>query len=147
MLVTMLKDTKTPTLSQFLTGSFSRVSSAVARKICEAAKLSVRAPSPQDRPARSRFAVSGDPADQDQRPATDCMSPIGEDRLLKGLHHVVPAEFYVASTRPPAVYRGNPFQIEVGAGLRRRVDRAASVARNAGGAAWQKATPARCGSS
>ncbi|MGH2031982.1 hypothetical protein, partial [Acinetobacter baumannii] len=36
-----------------------------------------------------------------------------EELLLKGLHHVVPGEFYVASTRPPAVYRGNPFQIEV----------------------------------
>src|SRR5262249_23576457 len=30
--------------------------------------------------------------------------------LLKGIK----AEFYTASTRPPAVYRGNPFQIEVG---------------------------------
>ena len=46
-------------------------------------------------------------------PATDCISPIGEELLLKGLHQVVPGEFYVASTRPPAVYRGNPFQIEV----------------------------------
>ena len=45
-------------------------------------------------------------------PATDCISPIGEQLLLKGLHHVVPAEFYVAETRPPAVYRGNPFLIE-----------------------------------
>jgi DNA topoisomerase-6 subunit B len=26
----------------------------------------------------------------------------------------VPAEFYVAATRPPSVYRGNPFAIEVG---------------------------------
>jgi DNA topoisomerase-6 subunit B len=26
----------------------------------------------------------------------------------------VPGEFYAAATRPPAVYRGNPFQIEVG---------------------------------
>jgi DNA topoisomerase-6 subunit B len=34
--------------------------------------------------------------------------------ILKGLHHVVPGEFFVSSTRPPAVYRGNPFQIEVG---------------------------------
>src|SRR5690606_17899148 len=45
-------------------------------------------------------------------PSTDCISPIGEQTLLKGLHHVVPGEFYVASTRPPAVYRGNPFLIE-----------------------------------
>jgi len=34
--------------------------------------------------------------------------------ILKGLHHVVPGEFYCAATRPPNVYRGNPFQIEVG---------------------------------
>ena len=27
---------------------------------------------------------------------------------------MVPGEFYAAATRPPAVYRGNPFQIEVG---------------------------------
>jgi DNA topoisomerase-6 subunit B len=33
--------------------------------------------------------------------------------LLKGLHQVVPGEFYVSATRPPSVYRGNPFQIEV----------------------------------
>src|SRR5262249_19306786 len=31
----------------------------------------------------------------------------------KGLHKVVPGEFYVAATRPPSVYRGNPFLIEV----------------------------------
>ena len=27
---------------------------------------------------------------------------------------MVPGEFYAAATRPPAVYRGNPFQVEVG---------------------------------
>ena len=47
-------------------------------------------------------------------PATDCIAPIGEELILKGLHQVVPGEFYAAATRPPAVYRGNPFQIEVG---------------------------------
>ena len=40
--------------------------------------------------------------------------PIGEELILKGLHQVVPGEFYCCRTRPPAVYRGNPFQIEVG---------------------------------
>ena len=34
--------------------------------------------------------------------------------ILKGLHQVVPGEFYAAATRPPGVYRGNPFQVEVG---------------------------------
>jgi DNA topoisomerase-6 subunit B len=47
-------------------------------------------------------------------PSTDCISPIGEALILKGLHQQVPGEFFCAATRPPAVYRGNPFLIEVG---------------------------------
>jgi DNA topoisomerase-6 subunit B len=39
--------------------------------------------------------------------------PIGSKALLAGLLKEVKAEFFSASTRPPAVYRGNPFQIEV----------------------------------
>jgi DNA topoisomerase-6 subunit B len=112
-LITMLKDAQGETLSQFLTKNFSRVSSAVARKVCESAKLSGRA---------STKRIGREEADRLYRalqstkisaPSTDCISPIGEPLLLAGLHHVVPAEFYVASTRPPSVYRGNPFQIEV----------------------------------
>ena len=42
-LMTMLKDQKPPcTLSQFLTTNFSRVSAAVAKRICQAASLSTR---------------------------------------------------------------------------------------------------------
>jgi DNA topoisomerase-6 subunit B len=47
-------------------------------------------------------------------PPTDCLSPIGEDLVMAGLKSGVEAEFYTSVTRPPAVYRGNPFQIEVG---------------------------------
>ncbi|MEX0713111.1 MAG: DNA topoisomerase VI subunit B, partial [Pirellulales bacterium] len=113
MLVTMLKDTKAPTLSQFLSGSFSRVSSGAAKRICAAAGLSTRA-NPHKIGRHEADALYQ--AIQKTRiapPATDCISPIGEQLLLKGLHHVVPGEFYVAATRPPAVYRGNPFAIEV----------------------------------
>src|SRR6478736_4641782 len=113
-LVTMLKDTDAGTMSAFLTDSFSRVSSSVARKICEAAKITTRA-----NPKRigRQEADSLYQAIQNTRisaPATDCLVPIGEQLILKGLHQVVPGEFYCAATRPPAVYRGNPFLIEVG---------------------------------
>ena len=114
MLVTMLKDTKTPTMSQFLTSSFSRVSSSVARKICETAKLSVRSHPHKIGRHEADSLYQAIQQTKISAPATDCLSPIGEELLLKGLHHVVPAEFYVAFTRPPSVYRGNPFQIEVG---------------------------------
>ncbi len=45
-------------------------------------------------------------------PPTDCLAPIGVRVMLAGLLKGVKAEFYTASTRAPAVYRGNPFQIE-----------------------------------
>jgi DNA topoisomerase-6 subunit B len=114
MLVSMLKGTKAPTIAQFLTKSFSRVSPAVARRICEAAGLTTRA-SPRKIGRHEADAVYK--AIQSTRilaPSTDCVSPIGEEAILKGLHQVVPGEFYAAATRPPAVYRGNPFVIEVG---------------------------------
>jgi DNA topoisomerase-6 subunit B len=113
MLVTMLQATKANTLAQFLTDSFSRVSPAVARKICETAGLT-----PRTRATKiGRLEVEKlFKAIQDTKipaPATDCLVPIGEQLLLKGLSHVVSGEFYVAATRPPSVYRGNPFLIEV----------------------------------
>jgi DNA topoisomerase VI subunit B len=40
--------------------------------------------------------------------------PIGEGLIIEGLKRRFKAEFYVSTTRPPAVYRGNPFVVEVG---------------------------------
>ena len=48
------------------------------------------------------------------RPPTDCLSPIGEEQILVGLKKEIDADFYTAVTRKPAIYRGNPFQVEVG---------------------------------
>ncbi|MFP6671582.1 MAG: DNA topoisomerase VI subunit B, partial [Pirellulaceae bacterium] len=113
-LVTMLKEMKTGTISQFLTQSFSRVSSAVARRICETASVSTRATT--RRIGRHEIESLYDAIQETKirAPSTDCISAIGEELILKGLCQVVPGEFFVAATRPPAVYRGNPFQLEVG---------------------------------
>jgi DNA topoisomerase VI subunit B len=113
-LVAMLKDTKAPTISQFLVHSFSRVSPAVARRICEGAKISTRASTRKIGRHEADQVYQAIQKTKISAPATDCISPIGEELILKGLHQVVPGEFYAAATRPPAVYRGNPFQIEVG---------------------------------
>jgi DNA topoisomerase-6 subunit B len=113
-LITMMKDTKENTLAQFLTSSFTRVSPAVARRICEAAKLTPRTSVRKLGRGEADAIYKAIAETKIKAPATDCISPIGEDLILKGLHQVVPGEFYSAATRPPAVYRGNPFQIEVG---------------------------------
>ncbi len=114
MLIKMLHDTKARTLQSFLHSEFSRISSRVAKMICEQAKVSERS-----RPTR----IARQEADnlfksinktKIMNPPTDCLSPIGEELILAGLKKQIQADFYTAVTRPPAVYRGNPFQIEAG---------------------------------
>jgi DNA topoisomerase-6 subunit B len=114
MLLKMLQDTGSHTLSGFLSGDFSRVSSAVAEEICKAAGLSARA-RPRD--------IHGDAAEKLYKaiqstkimaPPTNCLSPIGEQAILTGLYQQIKGDFYTAVSRPPAVYRGNPFIIEAG---------------------------------
>ena len=112
-LIAMLKSSEASTMSQFLTSSFSRVSPAVARKLCTAAGIKVRATTRRIGRGEADRLYQAIQQTKISAPKTDCIAPIGEELLLKGLHQVVPGEFYVASTRPPSVYRGNPFQIEV----------------------------------
>ena len=110
----MLHDTTETILGKFLTESFSRVNSSMAKTLVEAAGLGVRTiPQKITRTDVEKLYQ----AIQDTKippPSTDCIVPIGESLLLQGLHKVVPGEFFASATRPPAVYRGNPFQIEVG---------------------------------
>jgi DNA topoisomerase-6 subunit B len=113
-LITLLHDNANMTVAQFLTGTFSRVSGHVARKICNTAKISTRSSTRRIGRKEADSLYQAIQATKIASPATDCISPIGEELILKGLHQVVPGEFYAAATRPPAVYRGNPFQIEVG---------------------------------
>jgi DNA topoisomerase-6 subunit B len=47
-------------------------------------------------------------------PPTDCVTPIGANQFEKGLKKEIKAEFYAVTTRPPSVYRGNPFVVEAG---------------------------------
>jgi DNA topoisomerase-6 subunit B len=50
-------------------------------------------------------------------PSTDCLSPIGETlikRSLKNETQEISPEFIITASRPPSVYSGNPFQVEVG---------------------------------
>ena len=146
-LVAMLHETKAPTISQFLGHSFSRVSSGVAKRLCTAAKISTRANPKKIGRHEADLLYQAIQQTKIPAPSTDCIAPIGEELILKGLRQVVPGEFYAAATRPPAVYRGNPFQIEVGLAYggtspvqpRRLAKRWPNCSK--------RATPARCGSS
>jgi DNA topoisomerase VI subunit B len=60
------------------------------------------------------YRAINDPETRIMAPPTDCLSPIGMKELLAGLTRGIKAEFFTVETRKPAVYRGNPFQVEVG---------------------------------
>ncbi len=112
-LVTMMSDDKKQTLSAFLCESFSCVTPAVARKVCEIAKLSPRSSATKVGRSEAERLYNALQETKIRPPSTDCIVPIGSELLLKGLKSIVPGEFHDAFTRPPTVYRGSPFQIEV----------------------------------
>jgi DNA topoisomerase-6 subunit B len=113
-LLAMTRETKFRSTKKFLVESFCRVSPAIATRLCNKADVSVRAnPQTLKRDDVSRLfdaiAKTKIPA-----PSSECVVPIGEQNILAGLRQIVPGEFFTAATRPPAVYRGNPFIVEVG---------------------------------
>lgn len=114
MLIRMLHMTKAKTVKKFLTSEFSRVSPRVANEVIKEAKLYERA---RPNTIARKEADNLYKTIQQTRimaPPSDCVAPIGETLLLKGLKKELEADFYTAATRSPAVYRGNPFQVEVG---------------------------------
>ena len=114
LLAAMVEEAEAMTLSEFFRTKFSRVTPGVAKKICQTAGVSTRSNTRKVGRREADLLYQAIQKTRISAPGTDCICPIGEDLILKGLHEVVPGEFYTAATRPPAVYRGNPFQIEVG---------------------------------
>ena len=114
MFLKMLQEAKSQTLSGFLSSDFCRVTPALADDICKTAKVS---PNARPRDIRGTIAETLYHAVQSTKimaPPTNCLSPIGEKAILSGLYKQIKGGFYTAVSRPPSVYRGNPFIIEAG---------------------------------
>jgi DNA topoisomerase-6 subunit B len=127
LLLRMLHDTRSHSLAGFLVGDFSRVSAAVAQEICRTARLS---PDARPRDVHGEDAEALYKAIQSTKimaPPSNCISPIGEKALLHGLYKQIKGDFYTAVTRPPAVYRGNPFIIEAGLAYGKGPEQAATA--------------------
>jgi DNA topoisomerase-6 subunit B len=114
VLMQMLRDTHARNLRACLSGDFSRVSSRLAEEICRKAGVApTRRPQEMSREEAEKVhrAVQ---ATKIMAPPTDCIAPIGQELIERALRAEVNADFYAAVTRRPAVYRGNPFLVEVG---------------------------------
>jgi len=114
VLMQMFRDTKARNVRTCLQGDFARVSSRTAGEICKLAEIN---------PGKRPREVNRDRAERIHKaiqktkimnPATDCIAPIGAELIQNALKAEVEADYYATVTRRPAVYRGNPFLVEVG---------------------------------
>jgi DNA topoisomerase VI subunit B len=121
-LIQMLSSTQSPTLLRFLVDEFSSVGRKTASNIIEMSGKRLSDRSYPKHVARAQAAALHRAflTTRILPPRTDCIVPIGEERLLEGLRKELDADFYSVATRPAAVYRGNPFQIEVALAYGRR---------------------------
>ncbi len=111
-LLQMLERTKATQLGAFLQNDFCRVGLAKAKELTAKAGMTNRTWVKQLGHAEAEALYNAIQEVRITAPPTDCLVPIGSGALLAGLLKEVHAEFYAASSRPPAVYRGNPFIIE-----------------------------------
>ena len=110
----MLADTTAKTLLNFLMSEFSRIGRRSVEQICRLAKLEVNKKPQQLTHEESERLHKAMQLVKLIAPSTDCLSPLSENLLIEGLKKETGAEYVVAVTRTPSVYRGNPFQVEVG---------------------------------
>ncbi|WP_019177591.1 DNA topoisomerase VI subunit B [Methanomassiliicoccus luminyensis] len=117
-LMNMIKSTKEKSLVKFLQNDFNRVSERVAKEICAAAAMPETTRPSNLSLESSKQLLEGIGKVKIMAPQVDCLSPIGESLIRKGLKHVLldlKPEFYAPPvTREPKVHSGNPFLIEVG---------------------------------
>ncbi|HIN80339.1 MAG TPA: DNA topoisomerase VI subunit B [Planctomycetes bacterium] len=119
ILMKMLKETSSRTVSGFLCSEFCRVTTNVVGKIADISEANGRRIDPDRHPKRLSnddvallHAAIGET--RIMAPPTNCLSPIGEELIAKTLARNLNPELILSATRPPAVYRGNPFQVEAG---------------------------------
>jgi DNA topoisomerase VI subunit B len=113
-LMRMLQDTPARTVAAALKGDFSRVSDKVATAVAAVAHVRAAARPRDLTPSDVERVHKALQAAKLMAPPTNCLSPIGDQALHAGLEKRFQADYFEAVTRPPSVYRGNPFQVEAG---------------------------------
>jgi len=116
-LIKMAKYTKARQLNSFLKTEFSSMGDRTTNAVIEKAGLEKNL-NPK-KMTRDQFLALHKAFKKVKimAPSTDCLSPIGETLIKRSLKHEtqeISPEFIITASRPPSVYSGNPFQVEVG---------------------------------
>jgi len=112
VLIEMMQTSGARNVAAFLSQEFSRMSAKIAQEVLQIAGVPASTKPGRVTRDQAEAIIKAFPQVKIMRPPTDCLSVVGEDLLVKSLQREITAAFYTAVTRPPTVYRGNPFQIE-----------------------------------
>ena len=117
MLLRMLKETKARKITSFLATEFSSVSSAKAKEIVKKAGINGDKQPAKITLEEAKRILEAFTEVKLMAPPTDCLSPIGENLIKKGLRketQLLSPEFISTDRRNASVFSGTPFMVETG---------------------------------
>lgn len=118
----MLRESKDSRMTVFLRNNFSGISARATKELLQAAEIDEKSKPPSLNAEQIRALLESFQGDRMLNgkpikllnPPTNCLSPIEELLIKKGLSKTIDSKFVTTMTRAPAVSQGNPFQVEVG---------------------------------
>lgn len=113
-LMKMLRYTERQKLIPFLRYSFSKIGHLTAEEICKASGLDGEMDPHEINRDQAKKLLDAFGKVKIMAPPTDCLSPIGDNLIYKGLEKEFNVDFIATTSRTPSVYSGNPFLVEVG---------------------------------
>jgi DNA topoisomerase-6 subunit B len=113
-LIKMLRYTDRRRLTSFLTNEFARIGHKTAKEICAKAGIDPDVnPGDLSRDQAKRL-LEAFKIVKITAPSTECLSPITEELIRKGLEKEYDVDFIATTTRDASVHTGNPFIVEAG---------------------------------
>ena len=110
----MLRESTDRRMTSFLKHNFSGVSPRAAKEILGVADIEEGRTPKRIKPEEAKAMITAFQTVKLLKPPMDCLSPIEDLLIKKGLSKAIDSRFASTVTRPPTVSQGNPFQIEVG---------------------------------
>jgi len=110
----MLRESTDRRMTSFLKHNFSGVSPRAAKEILGMADIEEGRTPKRIKPEEAKAMITAFQAVKLLKPPMDCLSPIEDLLIKKGLSKAIDSRFASTVTRSPTVSQGNPFQIEVG---------------------------------
>ena len=118
----MIAESTDSRMTVFLRMNFSGVSARASKELLVAAEIEEKAKPKSLNADQIRALLEAFQGERDVNgkpvkllnPPTNCLSPIEELLIKKGLSKTIDSRFITTLTRAPAVTQGNPYQVEVG---------------------------------